>query len=39
MQTVGLIAIVVVAIVIVLGLFVAVISLPDVRRYVRIRHM
>ena len=39
MATVGLIAIIVVALVVLAGLIVAAASVPDVRRYRRIRNM
>jgi hypothetical protein len=39
MQTVGFIALIVVAVFVVLGLALVVAAIPDVRRYMRIRHM
>jgi hypothetical protein len=39
MQTVGFIALIVVAIFVAFGLFLTAIAIPDIRRYMRMRHM
>lgn len=39
MQTVGFIALIVVAIVVVFGLFLTAMAIPDIRRYMRMRQM
>jgi hypothetical protein len=39
MQTVGFIALIVVALFVLLGLALVVVAIPDMRRYMRIRHM
>jgi hypothetical protein len=39
MAIVGLVALIVVALIVVVGLFVGLRSVPDMRRYLKIRHM
>jgi hypothetical protein len=39
MQTVGFVALIVVALIVLFGLALVVIAIPDMRRYMRIRHM